>query len=343
MRMTTPLKFISTLERSGLLLSGARALGLAGVLAFAPHASALAQAAYPSRPVTLVLSTAPSGIADAVARILQPAFAKDLGQPVVIDNRPGAAGVVGTVSAAKARPDGQTVLLNLEMQVINDLTTAAKPPYDSLRDFLPVSLLVRLPNMIAVSSALKVSNLREFIALAQSKPGAMNFGSPGILTSSYLATEEFLTRTGIKMTHVPYGGGPQVVQALMRNEIQFAFLSRPPLLGGITSGLVTPLVVTGERRMKEEPDVPTMIESGFPGFVFHSWIGACVPAKTPDAVVKRLNAAFVTALADPETRSRLAATGFEPVASTPEEFATVLKAEHEHWSNIVKDHHIRLD
>jgi tripartite-type tricarboxylate transporter receptor subunit TctC len=308
----------------------------------ASHTTAVAQEWTPTKPVTLVLATAAGGVADAVARMMQQVLADRLGQPVVVENRPGAAGVLGAASVAKASPDGQTVLLNLEMHVINQLATA-KPQYDAVQDFAPVSLLARIPHMIAVPSALKVSNVRDFVALAKAKPGTLNFGSPGRLTSVYLLSEEFKVRAGVDMLHVPYKGGPQVTQGLMTNEVQFAILSYPPFRAAIDSGMVTPIAVAGEKRLAEAPNVGTMIEQGFPGFISHTWIGAFAPAGTPAPIVKRLHAEFVAAMADEKIRASLIKAGFEPVASTPEELGALVKAEADHWGRFIKDNNIQFE
>jgi tripartite-type tricarboxylate transporter receptor subunit TctC len=274
--------------------------------------------------------------------MMQQVLSDRLGQPVVVENRPGAAGVLGATSVAKAPPDGQTLLVNLEMHVINQLA-AAKPPYDPVQDFAPVSLLARIPHMIAVPSALKVSNVQEFIALAKSKPGTLNFGSPGRLTSVYLLSEEFKVRAGINMLHVPYRGGPQVTQGLMTNEVQFAILSYPPFRAAIETGKVTPIAVAGEKRLTEAPNVGTMVEQGFPGFISHTWIGAFAPAGTPAPIIRRLHADFVAAMADEKIRSGLVRAGFEPVGSTPEELGALVKKEADHWARFVKDHNIQFE
>ncbi len=317
----------------------------AGAAAVAPVlgcSEAFAQEWTPSKPVTLVLATAAGGVADAVARMMQQVLSDRLGQPVVVENRPGAAGVIGATSVAKAPPDGQTVLVNLEMHVINQLATA-KAPYDAVHDFAPVSLLARIPHMIAVPSALKVSNVRDFVALAKAKPGTLNFGSPGRLTSVYLLSEEFKVRAGIDMLHVPYKGGPQVTQGLMTNEVQFAILSYPPFRAAIETGMVTPIAVAGEKRLAETPNVGTMVEQGFPGFISHTWIGAFAPAGTPAPIIRRLHADFVAAMADEKIRTSLVKAGFDPVASTPEELGILVKKEAEHWGKFIKDNNIQFE
>ncbi|MSQ72752.1 MAG: tripartite tricarboxylate transporter substrate binding protein [Betaproteobacteria bacterium] len=317
-------------------------LASAILLPFISSGPVNAQAPYPSKPVTLVLATATGGLADAAARVMQPMLAERLGQPVIIENRAGAAGVIGATSVARAAPDGQTVLLNLEMHVINQVMTA-KPPYDVRRDFAPVSLLARIPNMIAVPAALKVADMREFIAYAKARPGKLNFGTPGRSTSVFLLSEEFKVRTGVQMTHVPYKGGPQVIQALMTDEIQFGILSLPPFRSAIQAGTITPIAVTGDKRLADMPGVPTMIEAGYPGFISYSWIGMFVPAGTPVPVIRRLHADFVAVMADPTVRSRLIRSGFEPVASSPEELGALVESEYAHWSKVIRDAGIAVE
>jgi tripartite-type tricarboxylate transporter receptor subunit TctC len=315
----------------------------AALFVFAPvSADAAAQNRYPERPVTMVLATAPGGVADAVARLLQPVMQRQIGQPLVIEDKPGAAGLIGEGAVARAQPDGYTVLVNLEMQVINHVASP-HPQYDALRDFAPVSLLAQLPHMIAVPSALKISTLKQFVALAKSKPGKLNFGTPGQLTSTYLETEEFMARAGISMVHVPYKGGPPVVEALMRDDVQLAILSLPPFRGAIQAGKITPLAVTGKTRLAEMPNIPTMVESGYPGFVAHTWIGAFVPAATSPAVIKKLHDAAVVAINDPNVRARLIEAGFEPVSSSPQQLGELVKDEVSHWGNFIKEHHIQFN
>jgi tripartite-type tricarboxylate transporter receptor subunit TctC len=308
----------------------------------APYVGAEAQERFPSRPVTLVLATAAGGVADAVARIMQPLLSEHLGQPVVIENRPGAAGVLGATSVAKSAPDGYTVLLNIESHVINQVA-AASPPYDAVRDFAPVSMLAQVSHMIAVPSILRLSNVGDFVSYAKERPGKLNFGSPGRLTSVYLLSEEFKVRSSLDMLHIPYKGGPQVTQALMTNEVQFAILSLPPFRAAIDAGAITPIAVAGQKRLAEMPNVPTMVESGYPDFISHTWIAAFVPAGTPAPVIKRLNAEFAAALADAKVRDGLIKAGFDPVGSTPEELGAEVKREADHWSKFIKDNHIQFD
>lgn len=304
--------------------------------------SAWTQEASTSRPINLVLATAAGGIADAVARIVQPAVAKRLDQTVVVVNRPGASGEIGVLSVARAPADGHTLLLNLEMHVINQVTTK-NPHYDVLRDFEPISLLARLPNMIAIPSALKARTVAEFVALAKDSPAKFNYGTPGRATSVFLLSEEFKVLAGIEMAWIPYNGGPQVTRALMANEIQFAILSLPPFRSAVQSGAIVPIAVTGDTRLPDAPSVPTMKEAGFPNFVSYSWIGMFAPAGTPAATVARLHDAFAAAIADPDVRDKLIALGFEPVGSTPEALGEVVKKDYVHWTNFIQKNHIKFE
>ncbi len=317
-------------------------LGIALLLPALCMTPAHAQAPYPSKPVTLVLATTSGGLADGAIRLMQPMLSEFLKQPVIVENRAGAAGVIGAMAVARANPDGHTVLLNLEMHVINQVMSS-KPPYDVRRDFAPVSLVARIPNMIGVPSSIKVTNIREFIAYAKARPGKLNFGTPGRLTSVYLLSEEFRVRSGIEMTHVPYKGGPQIIQALITDEVQFGILSLPPFRSSIQARTITPLAVTGEKRLAEMPEVPTMIESGYPGFVAYSWIGMFVPAGTPAAAVRRLHASIASVMAEPGIRERLIRNGFEPVASTPEELGALVERDYAHWTKFIQEGRIAVE
>ena len=317
---------------------------IACVVWFAPPTArpALAQPAFPSRPVTLVVPFPPGGVVDVIARILQPRLTERLGQPILVDNRPGASGQIGATLVAKWPPDGHTLLVTLEVHVVNHFANA-RLPYDTVRDFAPVSLLARNPNVVAAPAAIKIASLREFVEWAKSGRNKLNYGSPGFGTVVYLLTEQFKRRVGIDITHIPYKGGAPITQALLANEIQFSLLSYPLLRAVIASGDVKALAVTSSKRIPELPDVPTMAEAGYPGFEAYSWYGVFARAGTPASLVARLNSEFAAALADPGVRAKLAPAGLEVVGSTPQEFEQFVRNELDHWSRFIGDNKIRFE
>ncbi len=304
--------------------------------------NAFAQTTYPTKPVTVIVPFPPGGVIDTVVRILQPRLTERLGQPVLIDNRAGASGQIGSALTAKAAPDGHTLMLTIENHVVNQVANS-KLSYDITRDFAPVSLLLRNPNVLASPAALRAGSLRELVEMAKASPGKLNYASPGFGTAVYLLSELFVRRADIRLVHIPYKGGAQIMQALMANEAQFSLLSYPLLRTMISSGDVKALAVTSAKRIPELPDVPTMAEAGFPEFVAYSWYGAFVPAGTPGPAINRLHAELSSAIAVPEIRARLAAAGLEPVGSSPQEFGAFVKSELDLWVKFSAENRIRFE
>ncbi len=325
------------------VLKWLRLLGLLaafGAMLF-PCAS-YAQGAFPSKPVTLVLPFPPGGSTDIVARNIQPKLAALLGQPVLVDNRPGAAGVIATNYVAKSAPDGYTLFLSFDTHAINPIVYK-DIPYDTFKDIVPVTLLVRFPLVMGAYGGLAANNLKEFIALAKSQPGKFNYASTGLGSLNHLLAENLKSLAGIDVLHVPYKGGGPAIQAMLTGEVAFCFLSYAAQKGHMQAGKLKPLAVTGAKRMADLPDVPTVAESGFPGFEGYSWIGIFAPAGTPDAVVKRLHKDFTTAVQDAEVKGKLSSAGFEVVGSTPQELGSFVRREHDRWAKFVKDAKIRFE
>jgi tripartite-type tricarboxylate transporter receptor subunit TctC len=303
--------------------------------------TALSQA-FPTKPVTLMVPFAPGGGSDTVARIVQPKLSELLGQPVLVENRPGASGAIATNAVAKATPDGHTLFLSWDTHSINAVVMKDLP-YDTFKDFVPVTLLARLPLVMGVWAGLPANNLAEFIALAKKEPGKLNYASVGTGSSNRLYSEYLHSLAGIQVAHIPYKGGGPSIQAMLTGEVAYSFLSFASMRGHIQSGKLKAFAVTGSKRMPDIPNVPTMVESGFPGFEVYGWIGIFAPAATPEAVVAKLNRDFVAAVRDPEVLRKFAAAGVEPVGSTPAELDRWVRSEVDKWAKFVKSSNLKFE
>lgn len=312
------------------------------LLASCAFATSVQAQSFPARPVTLVVPFAPGGGSDIVARTLQPKLSERLGQAVQVDNKPGASGVIATQAVAKAAPDGHTLFLSWDTHAINPVVMKDLP-YDTFKDFVPVTLLARLPLVMGAWGALPANNLQEFIALAKRQPGKMNYASVGSGSSNRLHSENLHRLAGIELAHVPYKGGGPSIQAMLTGEVAYSFLSYASMRGHIASGKLKALAVTGDKRIPDIPNVPTMIESGFPGFEAYGWIGIFAPAGTPDAAVARLHRDFVAALADAEVGKRLVAAGVESIGSTPQELDAWVRKDHEKWVRFVRETKLKFE
>jgi tripartite-type tricarboxylate transporter receptor subunit TctC len=315
---------------------------LVGILASVNALTVMAQGAYPAKSVTLVLPFPPGGSTDIVARTIQPKLSGLLGQPVLVDNRSGAAGVIATNYVAKSAPDGYTLFLSFDTHAINPIVYK-DIPYDTFKDLVPVTLLVRFPLVMGAYGGLAAGNLKEFVALAKSQPGKLNYASTGLGSMNHLLAENLKSLAGVDVLHVPYKGGGPAIQAMLTGEVAFCFLSYAAQKGQMQAGKLKPLAVSGARRMTDLPDVPTVAESGYPGFEAYSWIGIFAPAGTPEAVIKRLHQDFALTLQDPEVKAKLVTAGFEPVGSTPQELGQFVRHEYDKWAKFVKDAKIRFE
>ena len=313
-------------------------LALAACLA----ATAQAQPAFPSRPVTLVLPSAPGDPTDLIARVLQPKMSERLGQQLLVENRPGGSAVIASNAVAKAQPDGHTLLLALSAHSINPIALK-ELPYDTFRDFASVTLLARFPLIVGANAAVKGSNLREFIAAAKAQPGSLNFASPGAGTLSFLVGEEISKRSGLNAAHIPFKGGAPAIQAMLANQAQYGALPLNLLGAHFASGKLKALAVTSAQRAAQIPGVPTVAESGFFGFEAYNWIGVFAPAATAPSVIDRLHDEFVTALREVEVRQKLGAVGFEIVGSTPKDLDRFVRKEFEHWDRFVREFNVKFD
>jgi tripartite-type tricarboxylate transporter receptor subunit TctC len=307
------------------------ALGLAG---FAAAQAANAQS-YPGKPIRAVIPFPPGGAADALLRPLAPKLGDLLGQQVVVDPRPGANGNIAAEIVAHAPADGYTLLFGNSSLPIS-VTLYDKLPYDVTKDFTPVSLVAFTPSVLVVHPSLPVRSVKDLIALAKKQPGKLNFASGGVGNTMHLAAELLDTMAGIRMTHVPYkGAGPAIVDVLA-GQCDLVFVNIAPVLGYIRAGRVVAIAVTSAKRSTVLPDVPTVAESGMPGYESTTWYGFLGPAGLPKDIVAKLNSAIVAAVGTKEMRDRYVALGSDPETSTPERFAAYLRNDIVSWSKVVK-------
>jgi tripartite-type tricarboxylate transporter receptor subunit TctC len=290
---------------------------------------------YPNRPIRVVMPYGVGGSADVLGRVIAPQVGTQLGQPVVIDNRGGGAGLPGITVVAKAPANGYTVLFVASNFASNPILFKTLP-YDAEKDFAPVSLIAIVPTVLVVHPGVPVSSAKDLIALAKAKPGALNYGSVGNGSGNHLVTEVFANAAGLQMEHVPYKSAGAFMTDLAGGRLTFVFATIPASHPFITSGRVKALAVSSLKRSSTLPDVPTIDESAIPGFDVNTWLGAFVPTGTPAKVVQRLNAAIVSALQVAEARERLKTLGGEPVGSSPTELASYLKSELSRWVTLAK-------
>lgn len=315
------------------------ALGLALLLA-----SGIAAAqAYPARPIKLVVPFPPGGGTDIIAREVANKVATSEGWTIVIDNKPGSGGNIGVDAAAKASPDGYTLVLGQTSNLAINPSLYTKLPYDPVKDLAAVGLVASAPLVVVVSSASPYRKLADVVAAAKAKPTALNYASSGNGTVAHLATEQFQKVAGIQLTHVPYKGASQGLTDLVGGQIQMYVSSVPTLIAQIKSGQLRALAVTSLQRNRDLPDVPTMVEAGYKDFEAITWFGVAGPAAMPKDAIARLNTAFNKALATPDVQKKLAAQGAEVLSGPPEKFASLIRIDGVRWGAIVKASGIRLD
>jgi tripartite-type tricarboxylate transporter receptor subunit TctC len=297
---------------------------------------------YPSRPIRFIVPYPPAGGTDIVARTLADPLAAVLGQPIIVDNRGGAAGNLGTDIVAKSAPDGYTILFTLSSHTINP-KLYDKLPFDVEKDFVPISLVALIPQILVANPSLPANNVRELIALAKSEPGKLNYASVGTGSPGHIAGELFKLKTGIDMVHVPYKGGGPAVTDTLSGQVQLLFVSLPAALQHVRAGRLKALAVTSEQRSQAVPDVPTIAESGVPDCIVNSWYGALAPAHTPPAIVARLQAALAQVLSRPEVKAKLFLQGAEATASTSAEFERRIHAELNKWEYVIHEAKIKAE
>jgi tripartite-type tricarboxylate transporter receptor subunit TctC len=311
------------------------AVAAVGALALAPLA-AQAQAAFPTKPITIVVPFAAGGTTDILARVVGQYVSKDLGQPVIVDNRAGAGGNIGAQNVARAAPDGYTLLMGTVGTHAINQSLYKKMPFDPIKDFAPLSRVALVPNLLVANPAQPYKNVKEMIAYAKANPGKVTFGSSGSGSSIHLSGELFQHMAGVEMQHVPYRGSAPAVTDLLGGQIAVMFDNMPSAIGHVKSGKLRALAVTTPKRSPALPDVPTIAEAGVPGYSATSWFGLLAPANTPAPVVARLNAAILKALADPEVKKKMAEQGAEPFGEKPEQFAEFIRSETAKWAKTVK-------
>lgn len=297
----------------------------------------LAQAQdWPSKPIRMIVPYPPGGGTDVVARIVNEKLSPELGQPLVIDNKGGAGGSVGTELAAKAPSDGYTVLMTLSSHTINP-KLYTKLAYDVERDFIPVSLAAMIPQIVVAHPSVPAGNIQELIALLKANPGKYNYASVGIGSPGHIAGELFKLKTGVQMTHVPYKGGGPAVTDTIGGQVQLLFVSMPAAWQHVKGGRLKALAVTSAKRSIAAPDLPTIAEQGVPEVVVDSWYGLLVPAKTPAPIVAKLNAAMVKVLQMPEVREKLLAQGAEAASSSSADFEALIRDELKKWDYVIRE------
>ena len=312
-----------------------RKVALLAAIALASSASA--QDTYPNRQITIVVGFSAGGSTDIVARLLAEEMRKSWGQPVVIDNRPGAGGNIGASMVAKAKPDGYTLLMGSVGPLAINASLYASMPYDNLKDFAPISLVVHVPNMLVVNpTAMPVQSFAEFVALLKVRPGKYFYASTGTGTSSHLSGELLRTMAGVEITHVPYKGAVALNDLLAGDQVHFMFATIPSVIEFVRAGRLRALAVTSKNRSAAVPHLPTVAESGLPDFEASSWFGLLGPAGLPRDIVLKLQAEVARALKIPELRDTLIQQGADPVASTPEDFATYMRSETAKWAKVVR-------
>jgi len=295
---------------------------------------------YPNKPIRFIVPYPPAGGTDVVARILTEPLGAALGQPIVIDNRGGAAGNVGTDIAAKAPADGYNVLFTLSSHTINP-KLYSKLPFDVEKDFVPISLAAMIPQILVVHPSVPANNVQELIAMAKAQPGKLNYASVGTGSPGHIAGELFKLKAGIEIVHVPYKGGGPAVTDTIGGQVQMLFVSMPAAWQHVKSGRLKAIAVTSDKRSVAAPDVPTFLESGVPDYVVNSWYGALAPAKTPPAIVAKLQAAFAQVLANPQVKEKLLAQGAEAAPTTQAEFDKIIRDELAKWDYVIRAANIK--
>jgi tripartite-type tricarboxylate transporter receptor subunit TctC len=301
-----------------------------------------AQEPWPSRPIRFILPFPPGGGTDILGRLIAERLSASLGQPVVTENRGGAGGNVGAEAAARSAPDGYTLVLVAPSLAISP-TLYSKLNYDPVRDFAPVSLVATVPNVMITQASSPAQTLREFIAFAKARPGALNFGSGGAGTSNHLAGELFNLVTGARLVHVPYKGVNLAMQDVLAGNVHLVFIGIPAAAPHIKAGKLRALAIVAPQRSSTLPEVPTVAEAGLADFEVTTWYGVLAPAGTSKIVVNRLNAELVRIMHSPELKERLAATGTDPLTSTPEEFGAYIKREIAKWGDVIRKAGVKAD
>ena len=318
-------------------------IAMLSIVALLASTTAIAQpAAYPTKPIRIVVAYTPAGATDILARTIGQKLTEAWAQAVIIDNRPGANGNIGTEYAAKATPDGYTLLMVTAGTHGINPGLYRKLGFDAVKDFAPVSLVAMVPNVFVVNNAVPSKDLKEFIAYAKANQGKLNYGSPGNGSTAHLSMELFKSMTGIQMVHVPYKGSAGVLADLIGGQIVVTMDNMPPYVPQVKAGKIRALAVSPARRSPALPDVPTVAEAGVPGYDSGAWFGLVAPANTPKDLVAKLSREIARILKLPDVSARLADLGAESVGGTPEQFSAHIKAEIAKWAKVIRDANVEL-
>ncbi len=297
---------------------------------------------YPAKPIRIVVAYTPAGATDILARVVGQKLTEAWGQPVIIDNRPGANGNIGSEYAAKATPDGYTLLMVTAGTHGINPGLYRKLGFDAVKDFAPVSLVAMVPNIFVVNNAVPAKDLKEFIAYAKANQGKLNYGSPGNGSTAHLSMELFKSMTGVQMVHIPYKGSAGVLADLIGGQIVATLDNMPPYVPQVRAGKIRALAVSPTRRSSAVPELPTVAEAGVPGYDSGAWFGLVAPANTPKDIVNKLSRETARILKLPDVSARLLELGAEPVGDTPEQFSAHIKAEIAKWAKVIKDANVEL-
>jgi len=313
------------------------------VIALSLASGVAAAQSWPAKPIRLISPFAPGGGTDITCRAMAPSLSAALGQQVVVDNRGGAGGMVGIEIAAKAPPDGHTLVLGTIGPIAINVSLYEKMAYDPAKDLIPVTQAANALNVLVVHPSVPAKTVKEFVALAKSRPGQLNFGSSGPGATDHLAGELFNAMTGARMIHVPYKGGAPAMLDLIGGNVQLVFSTVSTAIGSIKAGKVRPLGMTGNQRFELMPEIPTMSEAGLKGFEVNNWYGLFAPAGTPKNIIARLHDEAAKALGSPDVKRRLLESGIVATTSSPEQFAAYVKNETQRWAKVIRDARIKLD
>lgn len=304
---------------------------------------ALAQAAYPSKPIRLVVPFVPGGVTDTSGRLIAEQLSKRLGQQVIVDNRPGASGNIGTQLVATSPPDGYTLVLAFDGTMVINPHVFEKMSFDTIRDFAPVGKIGDAVLILVANPSLPAKTLQEVIALSKTQAGGLSYGTSGTGGTPHIAGEQLKLRTGANLTHVPYKGGGQAMTDVLGGQIPLVYTAVAGAQGQVKAGRLKPIAVSSAQRSRSLPDVPTFIESGVPDFEVNSWVGLLAPAKTPKAIIDKLNAELNAVLNDPETRDKLNVMGIAATPGTPEKFGDEMKRDLQRYGPVVKAAGIKVE
>jgi tripartite-type tricarboxylate transporter receptor subunit TctC len=302
---------------------------------------AFAQATYPTKPIRLIVPFPPGGSTTIVARLIGQKMTDSWGQHVVVDNRGGGNTLIGSAALVRSPADGYTILLVTSTHVINP--TLLSTPYDAIKDFAPVATVVSTETLMVVHPALPANNLQEFIALAKSRPGELNFASSGSGTTNHLAVELFMIMAGIRMQHIPHKGAGPAVTDLIGGQVQMFMNNALPLTPFVKSGRIRAIAISGDAHLLSLPEVPTFTEAGLPGYEVKSWQGILAPAKTPQPVIDRLSQEIARILSTPDVREHLVTMGAEPFINTPRQFAALINTDMARYAKLIRDANIKLE